>query len=61
MYCIHQSAIIQLHLAIIGRPIRGGTRHVDMQKLTNLLEQFALEVPALISEDLKWIPKPNEN
>ena len=33
---------------------------MDLQKLTNLLEQFVLEVPVLISEDLKGIPKPNE-
>ena len=32
---------------------------MDLQKLTNILEQFALEVPALISDDLKGIPKPN--
>ena len=60
MHCIHQRAIIPLHLAITGRPLRGGTRHVDMQRLTNPLEQFALEFPALISEDLKYISKPNE-
>ena len=60
MHCIHQIAVILLHLAITGRPIRGGMRHVDIQNLTNLMEQFALEFPALISEDLKWIPKPNE-
>ena len=59
-HSIHQRAVITLHLAITGRPIRGGTRLVDLQKLTNFLEQFALEVPALISEDLKVIPKPNE-
>ena len=33
---------------------------VDLQKLTILLEQFALEASVLISEDLKWIPKANE-
>ena len=61
MHCIHQSAVIPLHLAITGRPIRGGTRHVDMQKLKQkLLEQFAPKVPALIREDIKWKPKPNE-
>lgn len=33
---------------------------MDPQSLKNLLEQFVLEVPALISEDLKGITKPNE-
>ena len=40
--------------------IQGGTCLVDLQKLTNILKQFTLEVLPLISKDLKRIPKPNE-
>lgn len=49
-------AVIPLHLANTGRPIRSGTGLVDLQKLTNRLKQFALKAPALICEDLKRIP-----
>ena len=59
-HCIHKSAVIPLHLALTGRPIRDGTRVVDLQKLTKFFEQFTLKVPRLISEDLKMIPIPNE-
>ena len=33
---------------------------MDVQMLTNFLEQFALEVPALIIEDFKGIHKQKE-
>ena len=36
-HCIHKSAVIQLYQVINGRPIRGGTRLVDLQTLTNFL------------------------
>ena len=57
-HCIHKSAVILLHLAFTGMPIRGGTRLADLQKFTNFLEQFTLGVPPLISEDLKRLPIP---
>ena len=52
-HCVHKSAVIPLHLALTARPIRDGTRLVDLQKLTEFLEQFTVKVPRLISEDLK--------
>ena len=60
-HCTHKSAVIPLHLqALTGRPIRDGTRLVDLQKLTKFLEQFTVKVPRLINEYRKMIPKPNE-
>ena len=59
-HCVHKSAVIPLHLALTGRPIRDGTRLVDLQKLTKFLEQFTVKVPRLINENRKMIIKPNE-
>ena len=49
-HCVHEGAVVPIHLAVDRRPIRSGASLVNLEQHTDSTEKLAHEIPPLVRE-----------
>ena len=55
-HCVHEGAVVPIHLAVGQRPIRSGASIVNLEQLADRTEKLAFKIPFLVRENLKGAP-----
>ena len=49
-HCVHEGAVVPIHLAVDRRPIRSGASLVNLEQLAESTEKLDHEIPPLVRE-----------